>query len=220
MSADPWLVWNEVCFSRGRTPLFDRVSLSIGTASPLWLTGPSGIGKSTFLRIVAGYLRLDAGRCIVCGEAVTGPGVSRVLAFQDYKLYPWMRVEDNIGFALRLTGWAEKERLSRIAALLQAAGLSDAARLWPRELSGGMSQRVAVLRALAPRPRCLLLDEPFSALDADNAARMMSLIADELERNGSYAVIASHNPAFMRARNEPALVFSSSGHHTRISSNV
>jgi ABC-type nitrate/sulfonate/bicarbonate transport system ATPase subunit len=216
LSVEPWLVWEDLSFSWGGAVLFDAVSLTISARPCLWLMGSSGIGKSTFLRIAAGYQRPDRGRCLIFGQEVRGPGRDRVLSFQDHKLFPWMRVEDNIGFTLKLARWTEADIRSRIDRLLEAADLTNAARLWPRQLSGGMSQRVAVLRALAPRPRCILLDEPFSALDADNATRMMRLITAELEENRSTAVIASHNLTLMRDKSEPAIIFAHEKGRTQI----
>jgi sulfonate transport system ATP-binding protein len=128
------------------------------------IIGGSGSGKSTLLRAVAGLDRASAGRVILDGDDITAPHENIGIIFQEPRLLPWLSVADNIGFGLG--DRPRRERDNRAAAALARVGLVEKAKAWPRELSGGQAQRVAIARALVPRPEVLLLDEPFSALDA------------------------------------------------------
>jgi putative spermidine/putrescine transport system ATP-binding protein len=135
----------------------------------LALLGPSGCGKTTALRIVAGFERPTKGRVVVEGTDVTGVPPNRRdmgMVFQAYSLFPNMNAEDNVDFGLRVRGRPPGERKRRVAELIELVGLTEAAKRYPHQLSGGMQQRVALARALAIEPRVLLLDEPLSALDA------------------------------------------------------
>jgi putative spermidine/putrescine transport system ATP-binding protein len=135
----------------------------------LSLLGPSGCGKTTALRIVAGFERPTAGRVLVSGKDVTDVPPNRRdmgMVFQAYSLFPNMNAADNVEFGLRVRGRPGKERRQKVAELIELVGLSEAAKRYPHQLSGGMQQRVALARALAIEPRVLLLDEPLSALDA------------------------------------------------------
>jgi sulfonate transport system ATP-binding protein len=128
------------------------------------IIGGSGSGKSTLLRAVAGLDRASSGRIAIDGEDVTAPHEKIGIIFQEPRLLPWLSVTDNIGFGLAHR--PKRERADRAAAALHRVGLAEKAKAWPRELSGGQAQRVAIARALVPQPEVLLLDEPFSALDA------------------------------------------------------
>jgi len=140
------------------------ISLKVELGEIVAVIGGSGCGKSTLLRAVAGLDPASEGVVALDGEAITAPHEKIGIIFQEPRLLPWLRVADNVGFGL--SGRAKEERAQRVAAALKRVGLSDKAGVWPRELSGGQAQRVAILRALVPRPEVLLLDEPFSALDA------------------------------------------------------
>jgi sulfonate transport system ATP-binding protein len=126
--------------------------------------GGSGCGKSTLLRAVAGLDTPTEGSVRLDGTAITTPHESIGIIFQEPRLLPWLTVADNVGFGIE--DRPKAERRERVAHALERVGLSDKAAMWPRELSGGQAQRVAIARALVPRPQVLLLDEPFSALDA------------------------------------------------------
>jgi NitT/TauT family transport system ATP-binding protein len=140
--------------------------LRIEESEFLCLLGPSGCGKSTLLRIVAGLTAATTGSVAINGHRVAGPGPERSMVFQDYALFPWMTVIENIEFALeaRAVGAAERRRIA--LELLQAVGLAAFAEKYPHHLSGGMKQRVSIARALSVDPVLLLMDEPFGALDA------------------------------------------------------
>lgn len=140
------------------------VNLTVGEHEVLALIGASGCGKSTLLRILSGLDRPSAGRVTLGGRALDGPTPEIGMVFQDPRLMPWLTVRDNVRLALLDLKRGEQE--VRIGEVLGQVGLAEAADLWPWQLSGGMAQRVAIARALARRPSILLMDEPFSALDA------------------------------------------------------
>ena len=134
------------------------------------ILGPSGCGKSTLLNIVGGFLEPVAGEITIDGERVSGPDRRRIFVFQERGVFPWLTVEGNIGFGL--FDLPESERRARIAHYVQLVGLQGFERAYPRELSGGMKQRVEVARALAVNPDVLYLDEPFGALDSITRLQM------------------------------------------------
>ena len=142
----------------------DGVSLTVAPGEIVAVVGGSGCGKSTLLRLVSGLDRPTAGRVVLDGIRSRAPHEEIGIVFQEPRLLPWLTVADNVGFGLADRPQAERD--ARVAAQLERVGLSDKAGVWPRELSGGQAQRVAIARALVMRPEVLLLDEPFSALDA------------------------------------------------------
>jgi sulfonate transport system ATP-binding protein len=142
----------------------EGVSLAVAPGEILVVIGGSGCGKSTMLRAISGLDVPTEGRVILDGTVITAPHEQIGIIFQEPRLLPWLRVADNVGFGLEHC--PKEERRERVARALSRVGLTDKARVWPRELSGGQAQRVAIARALVPRPQVLLLDEPFSALDA------------------------------------------------------
>jgi len=142
----------------------EGISLSVAPGEIVAVVGSSGCGKSTLLRAISGLDSPSEGRVSLDGIAITAPHEKIGIIFQEPRLLPWLSVADNVGFAL--DDLPRAERGARVAAALARVGLADKARMWPRELSGGQAQRVAIARALVPRPEVLLLDEPFSALDA------------------------------------------------------
>jgi sulfonate transport system ATP-binding protein len=142
----------------------DGISLEVGVGEILVIIGGSGCGKSTLLRAIGGLDPPTQGRDVLNGQTITAPHEKIGVIFQEPRLLPWLRVADNVGFGL--DHLPKGERDARVATAVERVGLADKARGWPRELSGGQAQRVAIIRALVPRPEVLLLDEPFSALDA------------------------------------------------------
>jgi|SRR5579883_1885287 len=140
------------------------LDLAVAPGEILGIVGGSGCGKSTLLRLIAGLERPSGGAVAIGDEAVAGPRPEIGLVFQEPRLMPWLSIRDNVAFGIRHLPAAEREE--RVALALERVGLADFAGNWPRELSGGMAQRAALARALVGRPAVLLLDEPFSALDA------------------------------------------------------
>jgi len=151
--------------TRGGPPVrvLDRISLTVDEGEFVCLVGPSGCGKSTVLNILGGFLQATSGEAIVEGEPVRGPDPRRIFVFQENAVFPWLTVERNIGFGLLHRTRAERERI--IAHSVEMVGLTGFEKAYPRELSGGMRQRVELARALAANPEVLYMDEPFGALD-------------------------------------------------------
>ena len=142
------------------------VSLCVNQGEFVAIVGPSGCGKTTILNMIAGFLPITGGDILLDGKPVTGPGPERGVVFQSFALFPWKTVLDNVGFGPKMRGLAKSE-CDRIAReYLELAGLAHAAERYPNELSGGMQQRVGVVRALANNPEVLLMDEPFASVDA------------------------------------------------------
>lgn len=144
----------------------DNISIDIAAGEFVSLVGPSGCGKSTLLYIVGGFEVPSSGTVELDGRAIDGPGADRGMVFQDYALFPWKTVAENIMFGLELAGVPREERLTRAARFIDMVGLSGFGHRFPHELSGGMRQRCALARSLANDPRVLLMDEPLSAIDA------------------------------------------------------
>jgi sulfonate transport system ATP-binding protein len=160
----------------------DGISFSVGAGDIVAIVGSSGCGKSTLLRAISGLDTASRGRVLLDGQSVTSPHEKIGIVFQEPRLLPWLSVAGNVGFGLE--DRPRVERNERVAKAMMRVGLADKAAVWPRELSGGQAQRVAIARALVPRPEVLLLDEPFSALDAftriDLQDHLLDLWADLL----------------------------------------
>jgi NitT/TauT family transport system ATP-binding protein len=170
---------NKNYVSRGsETAALVNIDLRIEEGEFICLLGPSGCGKSTLLKIIAGLIPATSGRIAINGEPVSGPGPERAVVFQDYALFPWMNVRDNVEFGLEARKLPVAERHEISSRLLKVVGLSDFADRFPHHLSGGMKQRVSIARALAVDPSLLLMDEPFGALDAQTR----HVLQDELLR--------------------------------------
>lgn len=152
----------------------DGVSLTVEPGEFVALVGPSGCGKSTLLRMIDGLSRISGGTIEVGGNRVTGPGPDRAFVFQSDSLLPWRSIEDNVALGLELRHVPKRQARAEIDRLLEMVGLSDFRRRYPHELSGGMRQRVNMIRALAVDPQLLLMDEPFSALDAQTRELMQA----------------------------------------------
>ena len=180
---------------RGSSPTLalDELSIAAAPGEIVAIIGPNGCGKSTFLRVVAGLLRADAGTITVDGDAITAPDPRVGLVFQEPRLLPWRSVAANVAWPLELAGWSPRAIRDRVAELLEVVGLGESAALRPVQLSGGMRQRTAIARSLALSPRVLLLDEPFSALDALTRERFNLELLHLQERLGTTIVIVTHS---------------------------
>ena len=152
--------------SDGQLQVLGDVSFDVRQGEIVSLIGESGCGKTTLLRIIQGLIRLDSGSILVDGTAVAAPGRDRGFVFQQASLLPWRTARQNVEFGLELQGMPKADRTQRVTELLELIGLGHAADQYPHELSGGMQQRIGLARALAIDPAILLMDEPFSALDA------------------------------------------------------
>jgi sulfonate transport system ATP-binding protein len=154
----------------------DGVSLEVRPGEIVVVIGGSGSGKSTMLRAICGLDPPSQGRVLLDGIAINAPHEEIGIVFQEPRLLPWLCVADNVGFGLDHR--PKQERRARVASALERVALSEKAAMWPRELSGGQAQRVAIVRALVPRPEVLLLDEPFSSLDAFTRADLQDHLLD------------------------------------------
>jgi NitT/TauT family transport system ATP-binding protein len=169
------------------------VSLSFAPGEFICLLGPSGCGKSTLLGALAGHLRPSQGALHLDGVAIDGPSPERGLVFQHHTLFPWKSVLDNVGFGLKMKGLAKPERDRQARELLQLVGLGGFEHRYPRELSGGMQQRVEIARVLINHPRVLLMDEPFGALDALTRVKMQELLLAVWSRIRTTVVFVTHD---------------------------
>jgi ABC-type nitrate/sulfonate/bicarbonate transport system ATPase subunit len=171
----------------------DRVTLTVEPGEFVALVGPSGCGKSTLLRMIDGLSRINDGVIEVGGKRVTAPGSDRAFVFQSDSLLPWRSVEDNVGLGLELRHVPRREIRAEVGRLLEMVGLSDFAKRYPHELSGGMRQRVNMIRALAVDPAVLLMDEPFSALDAQTRELMQAEVTRLWASSGKTVLFVTHS---------------------------
>jgi sulfonate transport system ATP-binding protein len=169
----------------------DGFTLSVALGEIVAIVGGSGCGKSTLLRAVSGLDRPTAGTVTLDGEPITAPHEKIGIVFQEPRLLPWLSVARNVGFGLEYR--PKPERNARVKAQLDRVGLADKATVWPRELSGGQAQRVAIARAFVTRPEVLLLDEPFSALDAFTRADLQDHLLDVWADQKPTLVIVTHD---------------------------
>jgi NitT/TauT family transport system ATP-binding protein len=169
------------------------VDLTVDGGEIVSLIGPNGCGKSTLLRVIGGLLNPDRGTVGLDGDRVHGPDERVGIVFQEPRLLPWRTVADNVTYPLELAGWPRDRRDERRRTLLHAVGLESAAAARPAQLSGGMRQRAAIARALALEPRVLLLDEPFSALDALTRERFNVEMHKLHARTGTTIVLVTHS---------------------------
>jgi len=159
----------------------------------LCIIGPSGCGKSTLVRILAGLETQSDGEVLLDGRPVSGPGRERGMVFQGYTLFPWLTVKKNVMFGLRMNNIGRAEAAKQADEWLGLIGLSKFADVYPHQLSGGMKQRVAIIRALVNHPRVLLMDEPFSALDAQTRARMQAYLLEIWKKVDITIVFITHD---------------------------
>jgi NitT/TauT family transport system ATP-binding protein len=169
------------------------VSFDVRQGEIVSLIGESGCGKTTLLRIVQGLIRLDAGSILVDGAPVEAPGRDRGFVFQQASLLPWRTARENVEFGLELQGVAKAERMRRAMELLDLIGLAHAAGQYPHELSGGMQQRIGLARALAIDPAILLMDEPFSALDAQTREVLQHELMRIHEKTAKTTLFVTHD---------------------------
>ncbi len=180
---------------RGLLRVVDDVSFTIDEGEFICVVGPSGCGKTTLMNIVAGFVQPSHGRVMLDGQPVQGPGRDRGVIFQEYGVFPWLTVEQNIMFGLKLASskTAESERDAVCSKYLELMGLTDFAKAFPKTLSGGMRQRLAIARAYAAKPEFLLMDEPFGALDAQTRSKMQNLLLEVLQRENKTVMMITHS---------------------------
>lgn len=170
----------------------ENFSLDVAEGEFLAIVGPSGCGKSTFLNVVAGLTEPAEGEVLVYGKPVTGPGPDRAVVFQDYALMPWRTVESNVRFGLEMQHRIDGSTRDRVAHYIEMVGLTGFEKAYPRELSGGMRQRVGLARALVTEPRLLLMDEPFAAVDAMTRELMQEELTKIVAKTGQPIIFITH----------------------------
>src|SRR6202051_469250 len=171
----------------------DGVSLTIEPGEFVSIIGPSGCAKSTVLNVVAGFSKLDEGVVTLDGTRIEKPGSERGVVFQQYSLFPWMTVRKNVEFGLKMKNVPQSRRESISRGLLGIAGLLAFENHYPDQLSGGMKQRVGIVRALATSPRVLLMDEPFGALDAQTRTVMQEVLTNMWQRLRTSVLFITHD---------------------------
>jgi sulfonate transport system ATP-binding protein len=180
---------------KGALKVVDDVTYNIHDGDFIAVIGPSGSGKTTMMSMLAGFQKPSAGSVLFDGKAVAGPGPERGVIFQEYGVFPWLTVKQNIAFGLTLKAnhVPASERDAICEHYLDLMGLSDFANSWPKHLSGGMRQRLAIARAYAVKPQCLLMDEPFGALDAQTRSNMQNLLLKVLATEGKTVMLITHS---------------------------
>lgn len=190
-------------------PAVSNLTLDVAPAEFVVLLGPSGCGKSSLLYIVAGLEQPTSGAVTFDGLPITEPSPERSLIFQEASLYPWLTVKDNVTFGLKVNHTAPAKREAAAQKLLKLVGLGNAGNKRPHELSGGMRQRAALARALAMRPKVMLMDEPFAALDIQTRARMQGHLLDIWESSKASILLVTHSIDEALALADRIVVFTS-----------
>ncbi|MBW4474577.1 MAG: ABC transporter ATP-binding protein [Stenomitos rutilans HA7619-LM2] len=186
-------LYKQFSVRQGTFAALKDINLEVNWGELVCIVGASGSGKSTLLRLIAGLDRPSAGEICVDGLPVTAPGADRGMVFQRYTLYPWMTVAQNVGFGLNLQGVPRSDRQQQVCHYLDVVGLSQFAESYPKELSGGMKQRVAIARVLACEPKILLLDEPFGALDIQTKETMQQFLLQVWRQTGVTILMITHD---------------------------
>ena len=174
-------------------PALQNINLSLSRGEFVCLLGPSGCGKSTLLNAIAGFIQPSSGDIIVNGKPVVEPGPDRGVVFQEYAIFPWMTVARNIAFGLEIKGAADVEIRERVDALLDTLGLREFRDRFPKDLSGGMRQRVAIARLLAIDSPVMLMDEPFGALDALTRRTLQDELLRIWRESGKTILFVTHS---------------------------
>ncbi len=189
-------------------PAIEDVSLRLAAGSFTAFVGPSGCGKTTLLNMLAGLILPDTGRVCVSGQPIAGTRTDTALLFQQYNLFPWMTALDNVAFALENRGETRRAARAQALQLLKRVGLDRFAHCTPAQLSGGMQQRVALVRAFALAPRLLLLDEPFAALDQETRRVMHAYLLSTWSATSATVVMVTHDLGEALALADQVAVFS------------
>lgn len=169
------------------------VNLEVKESEFVMIVGPSGCGKTSLINIIGGLDEASSGEVLLDGKAVSGPGADRGMVFQGYSLFPWLSVQKNVEFGLKMKKIPAAERAEHARKYISLVGLEGFEDALPRQLSGGMKQRVAIARTLANEPEVLLMDEPFGALDAQTRVVMQELLADISRRTGTTILFITHD---------------------------
>ena len=189
------IAFRDVSVRFGDLTVVENVSYEVRDREFVSIIGPSGCGKTTMMNIVAGFVQPTAGQVLLDGQPVAGPGPERGVIFQEYGVFPWLSVEANIAFGLNLKAnrVSLAEQRDTVERYLQLMGLADFRHAYPKTLSGGMRQRLAIARAYAVKPQFLLMDEPFGALDAQTRSAMQDLLLQVLAAEGKTVMLITHS---------------------------
>lgn len=177
----------------GATLVLDDISLTVKKGSFISVIGPSGCGKTTLLRIIAGLEPATGGSILINGSSPDEPWKQVGFVFQEYALFPWRRVWENIAFGLEMKGIPRSERRSRAYALIKRFGLEGSQDQYPREISGGMKQRVALARTMITEPDIILMDEPFGALDSQTRTQMREFLLEVWQQSKKTILFITHS---------------------------
>lgn len=177
----------------GDVTAISNVNLAVKKSEFVMIVGPSGCGKTTLINIIGGLDHATSGEVLLDGKPVCGPGADRGMVFQGYSLFPWLTVQKNVEFGLKMKKIPQKERSETARKYIDLVGLTGFENALPKQLSGGMKQRVAIARTLANEPEVLLMDEPFGALDAQTRVVMQELLADVSRRTGTTILFITHD---------------------------
>jgi NitT/TauT family transport system ATP-binding protein len=193
------IVFDHACVdfptASGRLRVIEDASFAVHDREFVAIIGPSGCGKTTMMNLVAGFVAPSSGSVLLDGKPIQSPGPDRGVIFQEYGVFPWLTVEQNIEFGLKLLAnrVCAHERAAIRERYMRLMSLEDFAQSYPKTLSGGMRQRLAIARAYAVRPEFLLMDEPFGALDAQTRSNMQNLLLDLLHREGKTVLFITHS---------------------------
>jgi ABC-type nitrate/sulfonate/bicarbonate transport system ATPase subunit len=179
----------DLTYSVNKNVVFANLNASFENEKIISILGHSGCGKTTFLKLISGLLQANSGEVIIDDQKITKPGHERVIIFQDHQLFPWMTAKQNIEFALLATNQSKNE----VYKYLDLISLNDSMDLFPHQLSGGMKQRVGIARALAAKPKVLLLDEPFASLDIVNRDQIFIQLLSIIKQLKISAFFVTHN---------------------------
>ena len=198
-SSPPFIQARDLCVEYERTRekswlvALKDFNLDVRAGEFLTIVGPSGCGKSTFLNVLGGLHKPSAGEVLINGRPVTAPGPDRAMVFQDYGLLPWRTVEKNVEFGLEMRGQLDERGREQVRRYIAMVGLEGFEQSYPRELSGGMRQRVGLARALAIEPRILMMDEPFAAVDLITRELMQDELARIIAATGQTVIFITHS---------------------------
>ena len=177
----------------GATRALDGVDFAVHDGEFVCVVGPSGCGKTTLFRIIAGLEPAFEGEVLLDGEPIEGPGMDRGMVFQEYGLFPWRTVIENVAFGLEQREMAPEARTARAREMLELVGLADVEDKYPRELSGGMKQRVGIARALAVDPSIMLMDEPFASVDAHTRSTLHDELLEVWRETDKTVLFVTHD---------------------------
>jgi NitT/TauT family transport system ATP-binding protein len=177
----------------GTLEVFRDIDLDVGEREIVAIVGPSGCGKTTLLRCIDGLIPADAGEVVVDGERVTAPIAGMAMVFQNFGLFPWKTVADNVAYGLRMAGASRDEIARKVPAFIGLVGLSGFEQAYPYQMSGGMQQRCGLARALAVEPRVLLMDEPFASVDAQTREILQFELLRIWEQRPTSMIFVTHS---------------------------